>query len=405
MTTPVDPRVEAAAKTLPAAVLVPFTQAERFVAMLDAVRKVEGSHEWYLHIPTGNEAARVQVERQGARRDQSRAWRGAHARKTNPLYGDPAWKSHYPEDRKSADRRTATASREEVMPQPEQNASAGAMRERERGAQLAYKTGNQTAPHAVQWSNLGPVGHEAWLRVIDALDSDAQRPVGEAEIERLGQVAANAFHGFKKRGLDAAWSTTDVEDAWRATAKSILAALPKGGEATQSLADIALDDLNEQLAAAQAEIVKLSEKAAMLQEGFDAIKIQRDEAASSAEIGKQAAADAEAETSRWKKQSDDWQKRGWELGNECDRLIAELAALKAAQPRGMTVDASEDALIGKLVRKAFGKTGYLVIHRDEAADSTIERAVMCANRVLGPYRDHFGPTLAAALAELAGKTS
>lgn len=40
-------------------------------------------------------------------------------------------------------------------------------------------------------------------------------------------------------------------------------------------------------------------------------------------------AQTQAERDRWKKQSEDWQVRGWELGQECDRLTAERDAALA----------------------------------------------------------------------------
>lgn len=55
-----------------------------------------------------------------------------------------------------------------------------------------------------------------------------------------------------------------------------------------------------------------------------------------------------AELARWKEQSDDWQKRGWELGNECDRIEAELAAERELADRFGDV--------GRLIIDGFGFT-------------------------------------------------
>lgn len=40
-------------------------------------------------------------------------------------------------------------------------------------------------------------------------------------------------------------------------------------------------------------------------------------------------AEKDAEIERWKLQSDDWQKRGWELGAACDEKDAEIARVRA----------------------------------------------------------------------------
>jgi hypothetical protein len=58
-----------------------------------------------------------------------------------------------------------------------------------------------------------------------------------------------------------------------------------------------------------------------------------------------------AENERWKRQSDDWQTRGWELGKECDKQAARIAELEAevAAAREVIEWYGEQARLARLI--------------------------------------------------------
>lgn len=59
--------------------------------------------------------------------------------------------------------------------------------------------------------------------------------------------------------------------------------------------------------------------------------------------------EAEAEAARWKLQSDDWQKRGWELGKQADDLARQLVEVtKQRDEAAELVGASRAALLARI---------------------------------------------------------
>ena len=58
--------------------------------------------------------------------------------------------------------------------------------------------------------------------------------------------------------------------------------------------------------------------------------------------------EAERERDAWKLQSNDWQKRGWELGSKLDAAEAALAALCAARPDVAALLANEAVAVPRI---------------------------------------------------------
>lgn len=153
-----------------------------------------------------------------------------------------------------------------------------------------------------------------------------------------------------------------------------------------------LVDLESQLTGKVDEIDSLrklaSEMESSLQEReFDVhIRVRKSYDKTIADAWRAKVAELEADRDRWKRQSDDWQKRGWEFGRRVDEMKSELEALKAIQSQREEELSKQCVMPAKQANEMQEELARLRSDNDEL-EASRDELISKRDRLLGVIKD------------------